>query len=70
MIRVRLPSTNRIIRVAVILTIIGLLLLIGILVTISALAVGLFMLGSLLITTGIALYVIAVVRELKEKKAI
>jgi uncharacterized membrane protein YphA (DoxX/SURF4 family) len=68
--RIRLPPTDRLIRVAVILTILGLLLLVGILVTISALAVGLFMLGSLLITVSIALYLVAVIQELRHKKAI
>jgi uncharacterized membrane protein YphA (DoxX/SURF4 family) len=64
------PLEHRMIRAAVVLTIIGMLLLIGILVPINALTVGLFMLGSLLITLGIALYLIAVLHELRQRKAL
>jgi hypothetical protein len=59
---------NLLIRAAVVLTIIGLLMLIPILLTISGFAVGLFMLGSLLITTSIALYVVGVIHELRERQ--
>lgn len=68
--RIELPPTDRLIRIAVVLTIVGLLLLIAILVTVSAFAVGSFMLGSLLITIGIGLYLAAVFRELRAKKAL
>lgn len=68
--RPELPSPDRMIRTAVILTLLGLLLLLGVLVTINALVVGLFMLGSVLIAVGMALYVIVVVRELRERKAL
>lgn len=67
---IRIPSTDRLIRMAVLLTIAGLLMLLPILTTISALAVGLFMLGSLLITAGLALYLLAVIRDLRRKEAL
>ncbi len=66
----RVPPTETLIRTAVVLTVVGLLLLVGILLTISALAVGLFMLSSLLITAGIVLYLAAVVRELRSREAL
>lgn len=66
----RIPSSGVLIRTAVILEVIGLLLLAGILVEISALNVGLFMLGSTLITVGILLYVFAVVRDLRRREAL
>lgn len=68
--RPELPSPDRMIRTAVILTLLGLLLLLGVLVTINAFVVGLFMLGSVLIAVGMALYVVVVVRELRERKAL
>lgn len=68
--RTDIPSPDRMIRTAVILTLLGLLLLLGVLVTINALVVGLFMLGSVLIAVGMALYVVVVVRELRERKAL
>lgn len=63
-------STGRLIRIAVIVTVIGLLLLIPVVLTISGLSVGLFMLGSLLIMIGIALYVGGVIQELRRREAI
>lgn len=68
--RLALPLTDRLIRAAVVLAVLGMLLLVPILATISALAVGLFMLSSMLIVTAIALYVVAVVRELRSRRAI
>lgn len=61
---------NLLIRIAVVLTVVGLLLLVPILVTVSGAAVGLFMLGSLLITVSIALYVIGVVHELQQREVL
>lgn len=58
------------VRLAVILVISGLLLLIPVLLTINALAVGLFMLGSLLVPAAIVLYVVAVIRDLKGRRAL
>lgn len=66
----KLPSIGTLIRAAVVLTVLGLLLLIPILLEISALAVGLFMLGSLLVTAGLVLYVVAVVRDLRRREAL
>ncbi len=66
----RIPPTHALIRTAVVLTIVGLLLLIGILLTINAMAVGFFMLGSMLITVGIVLYLVAVIRELRSAEAL
>jgi hypothetical protein len=63
---VRLPSSDTLIRAAVLLTLAGLLLLVPILFAIRASFVGLFMLGSLLLTLAIALYLLAVVRELRQ----
>jgi hypothetical protein len=63
---VRLPSSDTLIRAAVLLTLVGLLLLVPILFAIRASFVGCFMLGSLLITGGIGLYLLAVVRELRQ----
>jgi uncharacterized membrane protein YphA (DoxX/SURF4 family) len=67
---VRLPPTAVLIRAAVLLNVLGLLLLLGVLVRISALTVGMLMLGSLLIPLGIALYVAAVVRDLRRREAL
>ncbi len=66
----RIPPTHTLIRTAVVLTIVGLLLLTGILLTINAMAVGFFMLGSMLITVGIVLYLVAVIRELRSAEAL
>ena len=66
----KLPGTGWMIRIAVVLTIAGLLLLVPILVTVSALAVGAFMLGSLILTTSMVIYLIAVVRELRRREAL
>lgn len=66
----RLPRAGELIRTAVVANLVGLFLLIPILLGISALAVGLFMLGSLLLTFGIVLYVVAVVRDLREQEAL
>ena len=54
--RLRLPPSAVLIRAAVVLDVVGLLLLLGILFRISALNVGLFMLGSALLiaTAGLA----------------
>jgi hypothetical protein len=60
-------STATMIRAAAVVDAVGLLLLIGVLVEISALTVGLFMLGSLLLAAGIVLYVVAVVRDLRHR---
>ena len=60
-------STGAMIRAAAVADSVGLLLLIGVLVEISALTVGLFMLGSLLLAVGIVLYVVAVVRDLRRR---
>jgi predicted membrane channel-forming protein YqfA (hemolysin III family) len=67
---VRRASTPFIIRLAVVLDLIGLLLLVPILTAVSALGVGLFMLGGLLLTIGIVLYVYAVVRDLRGRDAL
>lgn len=66
----KLPAIATLIRAAVVLTVLGLVLLVPILLEISALAVGLFMLGSLLVTAGLALYVVAVVRDLRRREAL
>jgi hypothetical protein len=67
---IRLPHSNWLIRAAVIIELAGLLMVVGILLTINVVTVGLFMLGSLLITVGIALYLVAVVRDLRERRAL
>ncbi|HEX8820793.1 MAG TPA: hypothetical protein VF794_12765 [Archangium sp.] len=66
----RLPSSDILIRAAVLLTLVGLVLLLPILFSIRAAWVGLFMLGSLLLTVSIGLYVVAVVRELRREGAL
>ncbi len=66
----KLPSSAAMIRAAVLLDVVGLLLLAGVLVKISALNVGLFMLGSALLAVGILLYVVAVVRDLRHRQAL
>lgn len=66
----KIPSSAALIRAAVLLDVVGLLLLVGILVKISALNVGLFMLGSALLTLGILLYLVAVVRDLRHREAL
>ncbi|WP_257451874.1 hypothetical protein [Archangium lipolyticum] len=66
----RMPSSDVLIRTAVILTLVGLVSLLPILFSIRAGFVGLFMLGSLLLTVSIALYVVAVVRELRRGGAL
>ena len=66
----RLPSSDALIRTAVLLTLAGLLLLLPILFSIRASYVGLYMLGSLLLTGAMALYLFAVVRELRRQKAL
>jgi hypothetical protein len=63
-------TTDRLIRTAVLLNIVGMLMMTAVLLTISALAVGLFMLGSGLVTVAIVLYLAAVIRELREKRAL
>jgi hypothetical protein len=68
--RVRLPSNDAMIRAAVILAILGMLLLLPILLTISGMAVGLFMLGSALLSAAIVLYATAVFRELRRSDAL
>ncbi|HEX8438313.1 hypothetical protein [Archangium sp.] len=64
------PSADKLIRAAVLLTLVGLLLLLPILFSIRASFVGLFMLGSLLLTVSIGLYVVAVVRDLRRGGAL
>jgi hypothetical protein len=66
----RLPSSDALIRAAVVLTVLGLLLLLPILFTIRASWVGLFMVGSLMLTVSMALYVVAVVQELRRGGAL
>ncbi|HEX8703053.1 MAG TPA: hypothetical protein VF815_29720 [Myxococcaceae bacterium] len=66
----RLPSSDTLIRAAVLLTLVGLLLLVPILFSIRASFVGLFMLGSVLLTVAIVLYLVAVVRELRQSRAL
>lgn len=66
----RLPPNDTLIRVAVVLAVVGLLLFVPVLLTINALAVGLFMLGSLLVPLAVLLYVVAVVRELRSRKVL
>jgi hypothetical protein len=66
----RLPSSDVLIRTAVLLTLAGLLLLLPILFSIRASFVGLFMLGTLLLFVGMDLYLVAVVRELRRQKAL
>ena len=65
-----LARTNRFIRTSVLLAIVGMLMLIPVLLTISGLAVGLFMLGSALLTVAIVLYVVGVVRDLRRREAL
>jgi hypothetical protein len=59
------PSPDKLIRAAVVLTVVGLLLMLPILFSIRASFVGFYMLGSLLLGMSITLYVVAVVRELR-----
>jgi hypothetical protein len=66
----RLPSSDTLIRTAVLLTLVGLVLLVPILFAIRASFVGLFMLGSALLTLAIVLYLVAVVRELRQRQAL
>jgi hypothetical protein len=66
----RLPSSDALIRAAVLLTLVGLVLLLPILFAIRAAWVGLFMAGSLLLTLSLLLYVVAVVRELRRGGAL
>jgi hypothetical protein len=66
----RMPSSDVLIRTAVLLTLAGLVSLLPILFSIRASFVGLFMLGSLLLTVSIALYGVAVVRELRRGGAL
>jgi hypothetical protein len=63
-------GTDRLIRAAVLVILLGLLLVVGVVLRISALTVGLYMLGSLLITVGIVLYLVAVLGELRRQRAI
>jgi hypothetical protein len=63
-------DSDRFIRVAVLLIIVGLLLVAGVVLKISALMVGLYMLGSFLITLGIVAYLVAVVAELRRQRAL
>ncbi len=63
-------DTDRVIRAAVLLIVAGLLLVVGVVLHISALTVGLYMLGSLLITLGIVAYLVAVITELRRARAI
>ena len=60
----RLPSSDALIRAAVVLT------LVPILFSIRASWVGLYMVGSLLLTVSIVLYLVAVVRELRRGGAL
>ena len=60
----------KLIRAAVLLTLGGLLLLVPILFAIRASFVGLFMLGSGLLTGALVLYLVAVVRELRQSRAL
>jgi ACR3 family arsenite efflux pump ArsB len=64
------PSPDRLIRSAVLLTLVGLLLMLPILFGVRASFVGFYMLGSLLLTVSLTLYVIAVVRELRRGGAL
>ncbi|MFY0572441.1 hypothetical protein ACN28E_52585 [Archangium lansingense] len=64
------PSPDKLIRAAVLLTLVGLLMMLPILFGIRASFVGLYMLGSLLLTVSLTLYVIAVVRELRRGGAL
>lgn len=66
----RIPRTPVLIRIAVLLTTAGMLMLIPILLEISALNVGLVMLGSALIGLGLVLYLLAVVRDLRRREAL
>jgi hypothetical protein len=63
-------TTDRMIRAAVVLTVVGLVLLLPILLGVSAFGMGLFMLGSLLISVSIALYLGAVIQELRRTRAL
>ncbi len=65
-----LPSTDALARIAVLLILAGLTLVGGVLITINALMVGFHMLGALLITVGFAFYLIAVVGDLRRRKAL
>ncbi len=66
----RMPSSDTLIRAAVVLTVLGLLLLLPILFAIRAGWVGLFMVGSLMLTVSMGLYVVAVVQELRRGGAL
>lgn len=64
------PSSDKLIRAAVLLTLVGLLMMLPILFSVRASFVGFYMLGSLLLTVSLTLYVIAVVRELRRGGAL
>jgi ACR3 family arsenite efflux pump ArsB len=64
------PSPDKLIRAAVLLTLVGLLMMVPILFSVRASFVGFYMLGSLLLTVSLTLYVIAVVRELRRGGAL
>ncbi len=67
---IRLISNDALIRTAVILAVVGLLFFVPILLTINALAVGLFMVGSLLVPLAIGIYLVAVIRELRARRVL
>ena len=64
------PSPDKLIRAAVLLTLVGLLMMVPILFSVRASFVGFYMLGSLLLAVSITLYVVAVVRELRRGGAL
>jgi len=66
----RLPSTDTLIRSVVLLTVVGLLLLVPINFAIRPHFVSLFMLGSVLLTVSILLFLVAVVRELRRGRVL
>jgi hypothetical protein len=64
------PSPDKLLHLAVLLTVTGLMLLLPILFSIRPGWVGLYMLGSLLLSVSILLYLVAVVRELRRRGAL
>lgn len=64
------PAGERLVRIAVLLAVAGMLCLLPIVFRIGGLALGLFMIGSVLLVAAILLYLVAVFRELRERQAL
>lgn len=63
-----LPSSDALARIAVVLAVPGLLLLLPVHFSIHAAFVGMHMLGSMLVTLSIAIYLVTVVRALRQER--